>query len=141
MSIEMYIQDVAQTLTSHHCVQLAQPERGGALHKVPMPTMELGWNGTAVLQPVSHLLSDPGSPGLTSYGASLPLGNFAHGKRAFPQQAVTLLAAFLANIHWLRELRKVIATCTGQLVEYGREGCVVGGYEWLNLDLGVLTKT
>lgn len=49
MSIEMCIQGVAQTPTSHHCMQLAQPEREGALHQVPMSTMELGWNRTTVL--------------------------------------------------------------------------------------------
>lgn len=90
---------------------------------------------------MSHLLSDLGSPGITSYGASLPLSNFAHGKRAFPQQAVTLLAAFLADIRRLRELRKVSATATGQLAAYGHEGCVVGGHKWLSRNLGVLIET
>lgn len=68
---------------------------------------------SGVLSPDQHLTS----PGLTHYGTSLPLGSFAHGKRASPQQEVTCVAASSSSS----------ATTTGQLMECGSEGYVTGG--------------
>lgn len=78
MPTETCIQGAASTLTSHHCMLLAHSERRGALHEIPHihDGASVRQNRCVHLWGVSHLLSDLGSLGLTSYGTSPSTGQF-----------------------------------------------------------------
>lgn len=99
---------------------LVQAKRRVCLAQGPDVHGGVCWVRSAVSWPAPHL---PRDRGVQDYGMSIPLGSFAHGKRAFPQQVVTCVAASSS------------VTTTGLLMECGSEGCVTGSWEQLRLNL------